>query len=337
MIEALAGGILVCVVLADVFRSVVLPRATRRTLRLGPVLGSTVLQSWLWWSKRRRRGHASLGALGPLLIVAELLIWVALLIVGYALLLHATAGLKPDDGFGGALYAAASAFVTTGLSGQEASTGAARAVVAIAGFSGLAVVTLVVTFLLSVHSALLRREALVLRLRARLGPAPSGLLLLEGMERLGTRREAAMLQFFAEWEAWAADVLLTHRAFPILLYFRSTDEDCGWMTALGAVLDAAALTGVSAHQQVAEDALVCHRMGARLIADLARQFGLKAPFAPGLDRAAFDSGIERLAGAGYMLEQDADLAWRTFERLRSQHIPPLSAMAERFGETPAAW
>ena len=175
----MAGAILVCVVLADVFRSVVLPRATRRTLRLGPLLGSSVLRGWLWWSRRRRRGHSSLGALGPLLIVAELLIWVALLIFGYALLLHATAGLKPDDGFGGALYAAASAFVTTGLSGQEAGTGPARALVAIAGFSGLAVVTLVVTFLLSVHSALLRREALVLRLRARLGPAPTGLMLLE--------------------------------------------------------------------------------------------------------------------------------------------------------------
>ena len=109
------------------------------------------------------------------------------------------------------------------------------------------------------------------------------------------------------------------------------------MTALGAVLDAAAIVGVSGDTNAAEEALVCHRIGARLIADLARQFGMKAPFAPGLDRAAFDEGVQRLSAAGFVLEQDVDLAWRTFERMRSQHIPPLTAMAMRFGETPAAW
>lgn len=337
-IEAAVGLLVVGTVLSDVFRSVVLPRATRRTLRLGPALGSLMLRAWLRWAGAKpTRRHAALGALGPLLIVMEMLIWVALLILGYAMLLQASGGLRPTPSFGDALYGAASSFVTTGLSGQEAATGLARLITAVAGFSGLAVVTLVVTFLLSVQGALLRREAAVLRLRARLGPGPSGVHLLETLYQLGPRRNEALPAFFEAWEAWAADVLLTHRAYPILCYFRSTDEDCGWLAALGAVLDAAALLAVMQNEDAGEHAVVCHRMGSRLIADLARQFMIRAPFAPGLDRAAFYAAIERLEAAGYRTDRARELMWPEFGQLRSHYLPPLTAMAQRLGEKAMAW
>ncbi len=334
-LETIAGVVLVALVLGDVFRSVVLPRATKRTLRLGPGLGRGMLAVLIWVAGRRpARRHAILGSLGPLLIVIEAIIWVLLLVLGYALLLHASEGLRPQAGFDTALYAAASAFFTTGLSGMEAQTGLARTMVSVAAFSGLAVVTLVVTFLLSVQGALQRGEALVLLLRVRTGPGPTGVGLLERMTEHGQRRQASMDALLAAWEAWAADVLLTHRAFPILGYFRSTDEDCGWMAALGAVLDASALLCVLPGEDPCGQAARTHRMGARLIADMARQFGLEAPYAPLVDRATFEAALGRLAAAEYACA-DPGAAWDLFAALRARHAPPLAAMAERFGEVDA--
>ena len=342
-LEALAGATLVGAVLSDIFRSVVLPRASGRTLRLGPALARLLLALWLRLSRwKGGHGHARLGALGPLLIVLELLIWVELLVVGYTLMLHASQGLKPTNSFGDALHAAASVFATTGLSGQEAASAPARFVVSIAGFSGLTVVTLVITFLLSIQTGLMRREALVVRLRARIGGVPSGLHLLETLSRIGPGRDAALSAFFQEWEAWAADVLLTHRAYPILAYFRSTDENGGWMAALGAVLDAAALVVAMDHEDAGEHARVCHRMGARLAADLARQLRLpaardNAPRDHDIDRPTFSAAIARLGEGCYAPPADEDLAWETFHKLHHEHAPALRALAAYFGEQPTRW
>ncbi len=337
--EGLAGAGLVAAVLSDVFRSVVLPSATRRTLRVGPLLGMLLLPAWLAWTKRQpATRHAVLGALGPLLLIIELVIWVTLLMLGYGLVLHALrSGIKPEPGLLDALYASGAAFLTLGLSGQEAVTAPVRFVVILAGGTGLTIVTLVVTFLLSVQSALHRREVLVVRLRERTGPHPSGLTLLEQHAKLSREHDAALREFFKGWEEWSADVLLTHRAFPVLVYFRSTDEDCEWLTALGAVLDAAALAAVVQHDGAAEHAMLCHRMGARLARELADQFGMHPADTPGLDRAAFIAGLRRLERAGYCPGQDEATAWGQFQTLRAGHQPSLQALTRRFGVAAAAW
>ena len=75
-IELLLGSIIVILTLADVFQSVVVPRPTRRSLRLAPLLLNGMWPLWKWvlhtsctrvvanWlmtskttSKSRRRGH----------------------------------------------------------------------------------------------------------------------------------------------------------------------------------------------------------------------------------------------------------------------------------------
>lgn len=345
VMQGAAGTALIGLVLSDVFRSVVLPHTTASTLRLGPLLGRWALAGALAWAGRRpaARRHTVLVALGPLLVVAELVVWVAALVVGFALLLDALdTGMRPPPSFGDALYAAGSAFFTLGLSMQEASSGGARFVVVVASFSGFGVVTLVVTYLLSLQVALRARETLVLRLRERAGHPPSGVALLEVHARLGHENDGALLDFFREWEEWSAGVLLTHRASPILAYFRSTDEDCEWLTALGAVLDAAALVaalgeGTAETSGAAEHATLCHRMGTRLVSDVARRFGPPPPAGPCLDEAAFRAAEGRLRAAGYAIgRSDAD-AWSRFAELRARHAPALLALCRYFAVRPAAW
>jgi len=303
--ETLAGLALVAVVLADVFRSLVVPRPSARTLRLGPWIAIGAMRGALRLTRQRRRPqrHELLGALGPALLVAELLIWVAVLILGFGLLLD---GLRSDfkqvDSLADAAYIAASAMFTLGLPSGFEATGPARIVVAIAALSGLGVVTLTVTFLLAIQGALTERGKLVLRLRARTGPHPSGLVILLAHARLGEEHPPTLVEFFGGWEEWSAAVLLTHRAFPILCYFRSTDPDCEW-----------------------------------LAADLARQFKLRPDWSPELDEAAFRAAAARLREAGFGVRAAPDASWQRFSTLRAAYAPPLAALCDRFGVEPASW
>jgi hypothetical protein len=338
--ETLVGLALVAVVLADVFRSLVVPRPSARTLRLGPWIAIGAMRGVLRLTRqwRRPQRHELLGALGPALLVAELLIWVAVLILGFGLLLD---GLRSDfkqvDSLADAAYIAASAMFTLGLPSGFEATGPARIVVAIAALSGLGVVTLTVTFLLAIQGALTEREKLVLRLRARTGPHPSGLVILLAHARLGEEHPPTLVEFFGGWEEWSAAVLLTHRAFPILCYFRSTDPDCEWLAALGAVLDASALLIALDAERGTEHATLCHRIGSRLAADLARQFKLRPDWSPELDEAAFRAAAARLREAGFGVRAAPDASWQRFSTLRAAYAPPLAALSDRFGVEPASW
>jgi hypothetical protein len=335
-VEALAGAVLVAAVLSDVFRSVVLPRASGRTLRLGPMVARGLLRLILRTSRRDPRLlHARMGMLGPLLIVLELVLWISLMIAGYTLMLHASQGLRPTTSFGDSLHAISSGCATTGLSGQAAASDGARLVVSLAGLSGLTTVTLVISFLLSVQSGLVRREALVIRLRSRIGGHPSGPLLLETLSRLGRGRDAVLPVFFQDWESWCAEVLLTHRAYPILVYFRSTDRKCGWLAALGSVLDAASLVITMRHEDGGEHARVCHRLGVRLAHDLARQLSLPLPPHRPVESPAFARAAARLSAAGYVA-LPPDAATR-FNGLHARYAPAIEALARYLGEQRQTW
>ena len=136
------------------------------------------------------------------------------------------------------VYLAGSAFFTLGV-GNSIVSGPAQFLVVLAGLSGLASVTIGATFLLTVQQALHRREVLVLSTLPVAGRPPSGLVILEtyGLNEAPD----ALAELFRDWEKWAADVLHSHRADPVLAHFRSTDEDGEWLAVFGAVLDAAAL------------------------------------------------------------------------------------------------
>lgn len=340
IVEAMGGVTLVVVVLTDVFRSLVLPRASGRALRLGPWLAAGLLRGAVRWTRRQPMAgrHNLLGALGPLLIVIEMLIWVTMLIFGFGLIFTGLRGsIKAIASFGDALYAAATAFFTLGLPGGYDAVGVARLVVAFCALAGLAVVTLTVTFLLAIQGALAQRETLVLQLRTRTGPNPSGLAILAAHDRLSDERRSTLREFFQSWETWSAGVLLTHRAFPILCYFRSTDPDCEWLAALGATLDAACLVAALATNGLSEHAVLCHRMGARLAADLARQFRLTPAWQPGVDEAAFRAASRYVSAGGIESEADLTAAWQRFSAMRAGHAPPIAALCQRFAMTPAPW
>ena len=161
MIEFVAGVGLVLLVLSDIFRTILLPRPTVRALPLSPLLGRLFVPLWFKATERiksTRLRQTARASLAPLLIILALLFWVALLVFGYGLMIHADSkDIGPAADLAETVYLAGSAFFTLGV-GNSIVSGPARFLVVLAGLSGLASVTIGATFLLTVQQALHRRD-----------------------------------------------------------------------------------------------------------------------------------------------------------------------------------
>jgi len=339
LVELLAGAALVALVLYDVFQSVVVPRYTTRALRLAPAFLDGFWDCWRWLGRRMKPGEQRedfLGAFAPLSILLTLILWTLALILGYGLVLH---GLQdqvrpPVSDPASALYLAAVSLFTIGY-GDFVPVGLAARITALAaGASGLAVVALVLSLLFNLHASFQRREVQVLVLEGRAGTPPSGVTLLETYASLGMLSDLPGL--FATWETWAAEVLESHRAYPILPFFRSSHEGQSWVSALGAILDAATLLLTTVEGPARGPAEMLHRMGVHTLADLNVWCGLKCGPEVGVERADWEAARQRLASVGFQV-RDSEEAWRSFRRARSDYGGPLNSMARHLLIPPAAW
>jgi hypothetical protein len=269
-----------------------------------------------------------------------LAVWLSAAIFGFGLILFALRDqLQPvPQDLGSAVYAAATTVLTLG--GDVAATGtAARLVVVLAAATGLGVVALVVTFLFSLYASYQRREVQVVTLQAAAGAPPSAVALLETYSRLGLTDR--LPGFFIEWERWAAEVLDSHVAYPLLCFFRSSHDNLSWISSLGSVLDAASLVLTTIEGVPTGEAELFRRAGSHLSEDISN-LGYRAAAGGGdrsdanLDRAAFDAAWARLEEAGYKLVP-ADRAWPAFEAVRAEYAARLEAMATYWATPSTSW
>lgn len=334
-LSTVLGLLVVLIVAADVFRSVIVPRESTRAFRLQPFLGAVLFHPWQWVASQisdRRTRQTVRASLAPFMLVTSLGMWASLAILGFGLLFWGSrAGFDPHFAtFSDALLAAGAAFSTLGVAGPVTTVGA-RIMVIVAALSGFAVVTVVATFVISVQAAFAVRETLVLRLEAHVTLPPSGVAILESyaqehiIERLGP--------FFDAWEEWAAEVAMSHRAYPILLFFRSNDSRCEWLAALSAVLDAAALLDAVVVDAPAKALAAGHfvlQTGGRAATGLGSRYApTPAPARPKGARVDFDEHCDRLARAGYAVEPDRQKAFEAYLDLRCVHAPQIEALAAR--------
>jgi len=332
------GVLLIGLVLWDIFQTVVLPRPSPTRVRIARNL---IRLSWPVWSWRAQRRSTSvdrekiLGSYAPAIVLLVLVTWMLVMVLGFGLVLYSLReGISPTPDFGSALYFAGTSVLTIGFGDIAATHGLARAVAVIAGGLGLGIVALGITYLFSLYGSFQRREILVVRLEARAGAPPSGIALLESYGNAAMR--PGLASFFLEWEGWAAEVLDTHVAYPILAYFRSSHDNVSWVSALGAVLDAAALTLTSVEDGPMGEALMAHRVGNHFVEDLANFFRWPSTPLALVERAEFDAARDRLAAAGWRLT-DAEGAWTAFVRMRSGYAFRLNQMALYWVTPPAEW
>ena len=327
--EALVGVGLACVTLLDVFETVVVPGFNRGWLQAARHVQRLSLPLW------RRRAARMEGApridrgLAPFIFLTTFALWIGMLVVGFGVLAYS---LRDDyrpviRTLPEALFAAGTAIVTTGESARTA-TGIARWGLLVSGFSGLAVVTMTVTYILEVQSALQRRDAAVVKLSTTAGRPPTGIAILETYAELGSCAELGA--FFREWRDWSAATLYSHASHPVLAYFRSIGSEMDWPLAIGAVLDAASLYTAYIDGEEAGAAAFLHRDGARLTAELARAFGVADRDAEPLSEEESATLCRRLDAVGYTVREGK----RGHERLvslRRDYHGRLASLAAHFG------
>ena len=119
----------------------------------------------------------------------------------------------------------------------------------------------------------------------------------------GSRWDDRLPELWAQWEAWFADISETHTSLAVLVFFRSPNPHRSWVTASGAVLDAAALAQSTLAVPWSAQAGLCIRAGYLALREVADFFGIPYDAAPvrgqpiSIDRSEFDEVYERLAAS----------------------------------------
>jgi hypothetical protein len=353
LLEGGVGALIVLTVLVDVFQSIVTPRPTAGRLRSSRYVLRGLWLACRWFALRMRsvsRRDALLGSFGPFSVVAMLVSWVLLLLLGYGLLLDSMSDqIKPQPpGFLSTLYFAATSMLTIGYGDYVPTRLPARVVSMLAGATGLGMFALVITFLYNVTQAFQRREVLVVSLEAGAGAPPSGVTLLETYAVAGLDGDLAAV--FQRWQEWAAEVLDSHLSYPPLAFFRSSHDNDSWISSLGAVMDAATLvlttlevdeanespSGPMLPRRVRGWAKLARSVGGHCIEDLVLYYGLLDERQVGVEFDEFCQARERLARAGYRVRPETE-AWEAFRRYRSEYAGRMNSIAIFWASPPAQW
>jgi hypothetical protein len=329
LILFLLGVALAWVTLRDVFDTVVVPGGSRASLQVTRRVGGLLL---VVWKQVRGRKRGISGSFAPLVLVSSFFIWMSLLALAFGLMAYAarSAFRPPMTNFGDSVYQAGSALVTVGLS-PHYPYGAGRWIVLAAGFCGLAVMTMAVTYLLEVQSSISRRDAGIIKLNTSAGEPPSALTLLERFAAI--RNRAELHEVLKEGRNWCATVRQSHSAHPSLIYFQSASSGAGWPAALGAMLDLALII----EHLIDEDALygpavLLREEGARMAKELALIAGL-TPTEATTHEPELGQLAQRLATSGYSLH--AKPSFLAMARQRADYMSCIDALAEHLGKPTA--
>lgn len=337
------GGIVILIVLWDVFETIILPRRVSRKIRLTRLfyLGSWRLVSGV--ARRMRPGKLReryLGFFGPLSLLMLFVIWGIGLIVGFAMVhwaigsrIGVTSGVSH---FRTDLYYSGTTFFTLGLGDIAPQTPLARFVTVFEAGTGFGFLAVVVGYLPVIYQAFSRREANISLLDARAGSPPSANELLARHGR--DRSIGALNDFLREWERWSAELLESHLSYPVLVYFRSQHENQSWLAALTTVLDTCSLIITGMESGPTWQAKMTFAMARHALVDLAQVFNTP-PRAPDLERLSPQTLAQvrkNLAAAGLVLREGEE-ADRKLAELRRMYEPYVNSMAHLLFMTLPPW
>jgi hypothetical protein len=288
--------------------------------------------------KRRDR---ILAAQAATLLLAQIIAWLAMFFVGFALIFWPLV-------HGGITQAFSLAGPGIWQIGSDlAHGGLQQAILDVAALSGLITVTLQIAYLPTLYSEFNRRENGVSLLNARAGaPAWGPELLARTHYALGSGVSTidTLPDLYASWENWAADVGESHTTYLPLVRFRSPKPLSSWVTSLLCVLDSAALM-LSLNPSTAPvvPARLCLRAGFICFRDVARAMGFDIPMEPdpegsiSITYEQFLEAINRLEEVDFPLERDAKEAWPDFVGWRLNYEEAAYAIASAVDAVPALW
>ena len=180
--------------------------------------------------------------------------WLILVLIGYMGMFWAV-GVRP---WGAAFLLSGSSLLTLGFAPVNRLTSNHSGLLARPPI-GLILIALLIAYLPSIYAAFSRREAAVALLEVRAGSPPSAVEMILRYNRIhGLHRLAEQ---WAAWENWFVEIDESHTSLAALVFFRSPQPDRSWITAAGAVLDAAALIDSTVDVPREPEPQLCLRAG----------------------------------------------------------------------------
>ena len=322
----LIGLALAVMTLTDVFQTVVVPGGSKASLRVAKRLVWALLPVWKAFRGKR---HGLSGAFAPLVLVLCFIGWMSLLALGFGLMSYAVRDrfAPPLKSLFDAIYMVGSSLVTIGVS-EENALGFGRWLILAAGFCGLAVMTMAVTYLLEVQGSVSKRDIGIIKLNTAAGQPPSAVTLLQRFAAIGNSDE--LLRVLRDGRDWCATVRQSHSNHPSLIYFQSVGTGSGWPAALGALLDLALISEYWLDDRSLDGAAVLLRdEGTHMAHELAEVIGL-SPVEPANDEAELKQAAEQLRSSGYAIRADIDFS-RMSEQ-RAVYRSCVNALADHLGK-----
>jgi hypothetical protein len=343
ILSAIAGVVIILLVLLDAFETVVLPRRVQRSFRLTAWF---YRHTWVPWMRLSRlittpsRRESYLSYFGPLSLILLLVVWASGLIFGFALMQngigeHLRLGSEPVT-FPVLLYHSGETFFTLGYGDIVPTSGTARVLAVLEAGMGFAFLGVVIGYLPVVYSRFSNRELEISLLDSRAGSPPTAAELLN---RLGCCPEQTVLdQVFRDWERWAAEVLESHLSYPVLSFFRSQHSNQSWLGALTLMLDVTSLVIAGIERIRPEQAKLTFAMARHAAVDLAQV--VNARYDPATQTRLTAEEVVRLrrtlATAGLKLRDD-EAADQKLATLRSLYEPYVEGIARNLLITLPPW
>jgi ion channel len=327
LVELVAGLILVVATLADAIGTLVAARGL--TGRWRPTRHFYWLTWRLWRAVGRRLGthrEGFLSAYAPLTLLTLLGLWLIGLLVGWAMVYSASqASIEGDTGFASLLYYSGTCLFTLGFGDILATTAPLRfAALAEAG-TGVATMALAISYLPVLYASYGRRESQLLTLDDPSGRRIEPTALIRIWAPAGDTDR--LYRFFGEWEGWTADILESHVSYPMLALFRSQHRGQSWITALGVVLDAAALTCAVVPGAELREPYFMYRRGRRALNEILRRLPQTTVVQSPLERFQFDVAYERVRATGLPV-RDPEEAWALLTEYRSNYGSALQGLID---------
>lgn len=323
------GTLVVVVTLVDAVGALVLPRGLTSSWRLSRIFYHSTWKAWRAVARRLTPGSEArellLAIFAPIAILSLLVVWLVALVVGWALIYWPfTSSLTGEaDSFLSVVYYSGAALLTVGFGDITATSTPLRLLSLVESAMGLGLVALVISYLPTLYAAYSRREVRLVRLDSTDGSEVDPLSIVAFHATDGDL--ADLYRFFDAWEEWAAEVLETHVAYPMLALFRSQQRGQSWVTALAVVLDAATLTCACVPGAEHRQPFLMHQRGRRALDEISVRLGLDLQVGSQIERPWFDHAYGELRAYGLEL-RPCDEAWGRFEELRSRYGATLQAL-----------
>jgi hypothetical protein len=332
----LLGLALIAATLLSAVKTFVLPRsAPDQIVRWVFVLIRRVFDFRLRWAHSYSERDRVMAFFAPISLLALVPVWLALILAGYAGM-YWSLGEKT---WSEAILLSGSSLLTLGFAATE---DLLRTLLSFSEATiGLILIALLIAYLPTMYAAFSRREAAVDLLEVRAGSPPSAVEMIlryhriHGLERLSEQ--------WQNWEGWFVDIEESHTSLAALVFFRSPEPEHSWITAAGAVLDAASLTRSTLDIPTDPQADLCIRAGFLALRRIAEFF--EVPYNPDphygdpihVIRGEFDAAYEMFVAQDVPVKSDKDQAWRDFSGWRVNYDSVLVDLANLTMAPPAPW